>query len=75
MADEENILEENNNKYLAIGEVDYSGTIIKSYVKIISVELAKTDPDNSIIYTYESNNGEYKEALEAAEIVKNANKY
>ena len=47
-----------DNKYLAIGEVDYSGTIIKSYVKIISVELAKTDPDNSIIYTYESNNGE-----------------
>ena len=47
-----------DNKYLAIGEVDYSGTIIKSYVKIISVDLAKTDPDNSIIYTYESNNGE-----------------
>ena len=47
-----------DNKYLAVGEIDYSGTILKSYVKIISVELAKTDPDNSIIYTYESNNGE-----------------
>lgn len=47
-----------DNKYLAIGEVDYSGTIIKSYVTIISAELAETDPDNSIVYTYESNNGE-----------------
>lgn len=47
-----------NNKYLAIGEVDYTGTIIKSYVKIVSVDLAKTDPDNSTIYSYESDNGE-----------------
>ncbi len=47
-----------NNKYLAIGEVDYSGTIIKSYVKILSVDLAQTDPDNSVIYSYESENGE-----------------
>lgn len=47
-----------NNKYLAIGEVDYSGTILKSYVKIISVEKAQNDPSNSIIYTYESENGE-----------------
>lgn len=47
-----------DNKYLAVGEVDYAGTIIKSYVKIISVDLAQTDPDNSIVYTYESNNGE-----------------
>lgn len=47
-----------NNNYLAIGEVDYSGTIIKSYIKIVSVELSQTDPKNSIIYTYESENGE-----------------
>lgn len=47
-----------NNKYLAIGEVDYSGTILKSYVKIISVEKAQTDPLNSTIYVYESENGE-----------------
>ena len=46
-----------NNKYLAIGEVDYSGTVIKSSVKIISVENAQVDPNNSIIYTYESDNG------------------
>lgn len=48
----------NDNKYLAIGEIDYSGTIIKSYVKIISAELAQTDSSNSIVYTYESDNGE-----------------
>lgn len=47
-----------NNNYLAIGEVDYSGTIIKSYVEILSVEIAQKDPQNSIIYTYESENGE-----------------
>lgn len=47
-----------NNKYLAIGEVDYSGTIIKSYVKVLSVDLAQTDPDNSLVYSYESENGE-----------------
>lgn len=47
-----------DNKYLAVGEIDYSGTILKSYVKIISVDLAATDPKNSIIYTYESENGE-----------------
>lgn len=48
----------NNNRYLAIGEVDYSGTIIKSKVKIISIDLAKNDPENSIINSYESEPGE-----------------
>ena len=47
-----------NNKYLAIGEIDYSGTIIKSFINIISVDLAQTDSANSVIYTYESENGE-----------------
>lgn len=61
----------NNNEYLSIGEVDLSGTIIKSYVKIISVSLAQTDPENSILQTYESNAGEiitnveYNQANEA----------
>ena len=43
----------NNNKYLSIAEVDYSGSIIKSMVKNISIEKAKTDPTNSVIYNYE----------------------
>lgn len=42
----------NDNKYLSIAEVDYSGTIIKSMIKTISIEKAKTDPSNSVIYTY-----------------------
>ena len=47
-----------NNKYLAIGEIDYSGTILKSFITIISVEKAQNDPENSIVNTYESDNGE-----------------
>ena len=47
-----------DNKYLAIGEVDYSGTIIKSYVRIISVDKAKQDPDNAKVYRYTSEAGE-----------------
>ena len=48
----------NDNKYLSIAEIDYSGSIIKSMVKNISIEKAKNDPTNSIIYTYiaEQNN-------------------
>ena len=37
----------NDNKYLAIAEIDTSGTVIKSNIKIISIEDAKTNPDNS----------------------------
>lgn len=47
-----------DNKYLAIGEVDYSGTIIKSYVKIVSADLAETDAENAFVYEYKSENGE-----------------
>ena len=43
----------NDNKHLSIAEIDYSGSIIKSMVKNISVEKAKTDPTNSVIYNYE----------------------
>ena len=42
----------NDNKYLAIAEVDTSGTIIQSNVKIISIEKASTDPTNSLEKTY-----------------------
>lgn len=43
----------NDNKYLSIAEIDYSGSIIKSMVKNISIEKAKSDPTNSVIYNYE----------------------
>ena len=46
----------NDNKYLSIAEIDYSGSIIKSMVKTISIEKAKDDPTNSVIYTYSENN-------------------
>jgi len=41
-----------DNKYLSIAEIDYSGSILKSMVKNISIEKAKTDPTNSVIYSY-----------------------
>ena len=47
----------NDNKYIAIGELDTTGTIIKSNVKILSVQNAKQDPENTIIYTYEADDG------------------
>lgn len=44
----------NDNKYLAIAEVDTSGTIIQSNIKIISIDKASTDPTNSLENTYQS---------------------
>lgn len=43
-----------NNKYLAIGQIDYSGTIVKSVVKLISIDLVNENSQDSIVYTYES---------------------
>ena len=42
-----------DNKYLSFCEMDLSGTIIESKVKTISIEKAKQDPSNAIVYTYE----------------------
>lgn len=47
----------NDNKYLAIAEVDTSGTIVQSGIKVISIEKASTDPTNSVENTYKSANG------------------
>ena len=47
----------NDNKYIAIGELDTSGTIIKSNVKVLSVKNAQEKPENTIEYTYEVDNG------------------
>lgn len=41
----------NDNQYVAFAEIDTSGTLIQSSVKIISIEKAQTKPDESIIYT------------------------
>lgn len=42
----------NDNKYLSIAEINTSGTLIQSNIKIISIEKAQNDPTNSVIYTY-----------------------
>lgn len=42
----------NDNKYLAIAEINTSGTLIQSNIKIISIEKAQNDPTNSVIYTH-----------------------
>ena len=43
-----------DNKYMSFAEIDTSGTMIKSYIKTISIEKAKQKPNESIVYTYES---------------------
>ena len=47
----------NDNKYIAIGELDTSGTIIKSNIKILSVQNAQQDAENTITYTYNADDG------------------
>lgn len=47
-----------NNKYLAIAEVDTSGTLVQSNIKILSIEKGKNDSENSVIYTYNGENNE-----------------
>ena len=48
----------NDNKYLAIAEVNTSGTIAQSSIKIISMDKASADPSSSVIYTYTSESNE-----------------
>ena len=47
----------NDNKYLAIAEVDTSGTMIQSSIRILSIEKAEDDPSNSLEKTYTSQTG------------------
>lgn len=47
----------NDNKYLAIAEVDTSGTMIQSGIRVISVERASNDPTYSLENTYKSEAG------------------
>ena len=47
-----------NNEYLAIAEVDTTGAIIQSNIKIISIEKAKTDPTHSVEHTISANKGD-----------------
>lgn len=45
----------NDNKYLAIAEINSSGSIIESSIEIISIEDAQSNPNNSKKCTYRSN--------------------
>jgi len=47
----------NDNKYLAFAEIDTSGTMIESKVRIIKIENAKTDATNSFDFIYEAEKG------------------
>ena len=47
----------NDNKYLAIAEVDTSGTMVQSYIRVISIDKAEDDPTNSTEKTYTSEAG------------------
>lgn len=46
-----------NNQYLAIGKIDYSGTVVKSIVEMISITSAMEDPKQCTLYAYESESG------------------
>lgn len=41
-----------DNKYLAIAEIDTSGSLVQSNIKILSIEKAQTDSSNAVEYIY-----------------------
>ncbi len=43
-----------DSKYLAIAEVNISGVVIQSNIQVVSIELAKSDPKNAILYKYDA---------------------
>ena len=43
-----------DNRYLALAEIDTSGILIQSSIRIISIDKAKTNPEDSIIRRIES---------------------
>lgn len=47
----------NDNKYLAIAEVDTSGTVIQSNIKIISIDKAEKEKTDSVENAYQSEAG------------------
>lgn len=47
----------NRNKYLAIGQIDYSGTVVKSVVRLISIETVEGKLQTSEVNKYASESG------------------
>ena len=48
----------NDNKYLAIAEANFSGIVVQSTIKVISIEDAKNKTGESIKYTHVANSGD-----------------
>lgn len=44
----------NDNKYVAFAEMDTSGTLIQSNIKIISIEKVEENSEDSIVYDYQA---------------------
>ena len=47
-----------DNKYLAIAEINSSGTLIQSSIKIIGIEEVQGNADNAIVYAYSADSDE-----------------
>jgi len=45
----------NDNKYMAVAELDSSGTMLETAIKIISIENAKEKPQDAFVATYNAN--------------------
>ena len=46
-----------DSKYVALAEIDTSGAVVQSNIKIIPIENAQNDPENAISYTYNADAG------------------
>lgn len=54
----------NNGKYLAIAEIDTKGILIQSIIKIVSIDKAQQDPENSFINVYNADTGKLLSKIE-----------
>lgn len=46
-----------DNKYLALAEIDTSGTLIQSNIEVISIENTINNSDKSVVFSYSANKG------------------
>ncbi len=47
----------NDNQYLAFLEINTSGTLVQSIIKVVSIQKAKTTPSESVVYKYSDESG------------------
>lgn len=53
-----------DNKNVAFAELDTSGTLIQSNIKVISIEKAKKDAENAIVYSYQADSSKMIVSIE-----------